>query len=812
MELPRSLPFWLFVLLATPSALVLATSIHARGPSEPAPFIAPEHAATSSPGPHAHAGSLIDPRWDRSASRRAGPSDSKAQVFGTGNADDGRWQSFGGLREGCDGVVSASVGLPDGRVALGGKFTLCGSTPANNVAIFDLVSGQWTALGEGPSNGVDAQVRALAVSEGNLYVGGGFRNAGELHTRSIAKWNGMGWESLTAGDMSGTNGEVYALAVRGNDLFVGGDFSIAGDVQAHNVARWDGSAWHDLGQGPGSVWGSLILSLAATETELFAGGTFLEVGGDHLKEANNIARWDGVSWSALGGEGAVGVNGTVAALAASSEGLYVGGRFTAAGGQPAMHAARWNGSTWSALGAGVDAAVGAILVRDGDVYFGGGFVSAGGEPAKHVARWDGAAWSNLASGGMDGVGGPYPTLVEVHTLASSSDTLFVGGRFDRAGTAEARHVAQWNDDEWSSLGALQTNAPNGKVHALVASGNGVYVGGLYTRAGNVDANSIAHWDGTTWTSLGSGTANGVNGYIYALMMVDDNLYVGGSFTEAGGLEANNIAVWDGSAWSTLGTGMGITPYSMVLAIASHGSDVYAAGEFGWAGGEWASRIARWDGSRWYRLGPLFNDGLGGGAAVALASWNDALYVGGRFGQAGLITANRVARWDGSAWSALTTESSVGVNYFVWSLAIYDDALIVAGDFSHIGDTRYNQIAAWDGDAWTGLGDGVGSGIDDYRRIRALAVSGSDLYAGGSFASVDGVDAIGVARWNGSSWNSLGAGAANGVDGHVHALAVVGDDLYVAGQFVTAGGKVSYQLARWSPRALIFADTFESPDP
>ena len=44
--------------------------------------------------------------------------------------------------------------------------------------------------------------------------------------------------------------------------------------------------------------------------------------------ANNIARWDGSSWSALGS----GVNGYVTALAMLGNDLFVGGGFTTAGG------------------------------------------------------------------------------------------------------------------------------------------------------------------------------------------------------------------------------------------------------------------------------------------------------------------------------------------------------------------------------------------------------------------------------------------------------------------------------------------------
>ena len=84
-------------------------------------------------------------------------------------------------------------------------------------------------------------------------------------------------------------------------------------------------------------------------TNLYAGGYFTTAGG---VAANNIAKWDGSAWSALGS----GMNGQpdVYALAVSGTNLYAGGCFTTAGGVPANNIAKWDGSAWSALGSGMD--------------------------------------------------------------------------------------------------------------------------------------------------------------------------------------------------------------------------------------------------------------------------------------------------------------------------------------------------------------------------------------------------------------------------------------------------------------------------
>ena len=79
------------------------------------------------------------------------------------------------------------------------------------------------------------------------------------------------------------------------------------------------------------------------------------------------------------------------------------------------------------------------------------------------------------------------------------------------------------------------------------------------------------------------------------------------------------------------------------------------------------------------------------------------------------------------------------------------------------------------------------------------MSGSDLYAGGDFTTAGGSAANYIAKWNGSSWSALGSGISgcpiSDYGGSVSALAVSGSDLYAGGNFTTAGGKVSAYVAR-----------------
>ena len=208
-----------------------------------------------------------------------------------------------------------------------------------------------------------------------------------------------------------------------------------------------------------------------------------------------------------------------------------------------------------------------------------------------------------------------------------------------------------------------------------------------------------------------------------------------------------------------------------------------------------------------RVDPTFSDanwvslnsGVTGASAVVWAAIIDGsgnLYIGGQFTLVGTVPANRVAKWNGSAWSALGT----GMNSDVYALALSGTTLYAGGNFTTAGGASAKYIAQWSGSAWSAIGTGMNSDV------YALAVNGTTLYAGGSFTAAGGVaNTACIAKWSGSAWSALGTGGmgGTGVDGYgpyVAALAVSGTILYAGGDFTTAGGVAASAIAKWNGSA------------
>ena len=317
--------------------------------------------------------------------------------------DGSSWSALG---TGVNGIVSALVVKGDDLFA-GGSFATAGSTAANGVAKWN--GSSWSALGGGFAWANERPaVIALTVIGGDLYAGGYFDTAGQTSASCIAQWDGSSWSALGAG--MGGRGEIggafdgphiCALAAIGSDLFAGGWFKTAGETSANGIAKWDGSSWLPLGTGGNGLDGR-VSALAVMGTDLFAGGSFTMAGG---ATANCIAKWDGSSWSPLGtgmelsGAFIPSVPGPdVQALVVMGRDLYAGGYFSTAGGVSANNIAKWDGMSWSALGTGMNADVSALAVMGTDLFAGGAFTTAGSAAANRIAKWDGSSWSALGTG------------------------------------------------------------------------------------------------------------------------------------------------------------------------------------------------------------------------------------------------------------------------------------------------------------------------------------------------------------------------------------------------------------------------------
>lgn len=351
--------------------------------------------------------------------------------------DSGMELKYQGGTDGFSEAPSPKLVCPDPYWTSDGirAFTSSGSqilTNTNRIAKRG-PDGTWAALGTGMNNSVNALV---VGPDGSLYAGGAFTTAGGVTVNGVAKWDGVNWNALTSGGSPGVAGggspQVLALAVAADGtLYVGGNFTTAGSTTV-----------------------------------------------------NNIAKWNGLTWSTVPTSGSVGMNGTVRALAIGFDGtVYAGGAFTTSGSITTNRTAQFAGTAWAAMGSGANNTVNGITIgMDGFAYFGGAFTTPFGE----VAQWNGSAWVNILGGAS------FNNTVD--TLATGLDgSIYAGGLF----TTPGAKVAKWNGAMWTALG---TGLTNGQVDDILQLPNGlIYFAGTFTAAGGMTLpDALAVWNGNSW--------------------------------------------------------------------------------------------------------------------------------------------------------------------------------------------------------------------------------------------------------------------------------------------------------------------------
>jgi hypothetical protein len=108
--------------------------------------------------------------------------------------------------------------------------------------------------------------------------------------------------------------------------------------------------------------------------------------------------------------------------------------------------------------------------------------------------------------------------------------------------------------------------------------------------------------------------------------------------------------------------------------------------------------------------------------------------------AGGARANRIARWDGTSWSAL--ESGLGSR--VQALAAFDD-----GTGSALYAATSSALARWDGATWAELDGGQFIGAPEFRALTPFDDgNGTALFVGGDFRAGSPTFDTHITKWGG----------------------------------------------------------------
>ncbi len=640
-----------------------------------------------------------------------------------------------------------------------------------------------------PDSGVyvtNGTVNAVVTSGATTYIGGKFTQVGPPTGPAVgtnSSGSDLGWARVWGG--TGVINDVVGDGSGG--FYIGGNFTTVGGTACKNLAHIQSngtlqSSWCPNPNGTVNV-------LALSGTTLYVGGAFTTIGvgaptRERLAAVCTVNNCEGAVEAAHATAWAPNANSEVDDIALSGTTLYVGGAFTTIGaGAPARerlaavctanncegaveaaHATAWAPNA--------NSTVKTIKISGSTVYAGGAFTTIGvGATVRN--RIAAICATNNCEGAVEAAHATAwnPNANnEVNAIQLSGSTVYAGGKFTKIGVGEPTRnriaaICATNNCEGAVEAAHATawnpNA-NAEVSTLTVSGSTVYAGGLFTTIVGTARNYVASLNTSGTAALNSWNAN-ANAAVGAIATYNTTVFLGGSFSSIGGVARTDLAAicatnnCEGSVEAGHATAWAPNANNEVNALALSGSTLYVGGKF--------TKI-----------------GVGESARERIAA---------------ICTANNC---EGSVEAAHATAWAPNASAEVNAIAVSGSTVYVGGTFTTIGvgaptRERIAAICATNGcEGSVETGHATAWAPNASNAVDTIAVSGSTVYAGGTFTTI-GVGA--TAR------NRIAAiCATNNCEGSVEAahatawnpkanaavldLVVSGSTLYVGGKFTKIG--------------------------
>ena len=584
------------------------------------------------------------------------------------------------------------------------------------------------------------------------------------------------------------DGQVYATARVGNTIYLGGYFAHIGPRTGPWVALSAATAklvagWPEVTGGAGVV----TTSVADGSGGWYIAGSFTHVGGLARRDLAHI-RANGTVDPAFDATFDLAPTANVRALAHAGSTLFVGGTFSSIGGKTRNALAALDGSTGKATSwdAGANNASGtpfvdALTVSGSALYVGGIFTGIGGESAGNVAALDVSTGGWLWAGFADST---------VQSLAVSGSNVYLLGGFQNV-NGQARHNLAALD---ASNGSIQAWAPftgflnsYESFNVLAATPSAVYLGGNFneTIGGKMHRGLVA-LDPTT----GSATDwNPSSGSVRSLAVSGSTVYAG----HGSGLydaPMPGVAAFDVITGGRTAFDPGISDSVSTIGVGN--GIVFAGGNFGTANSVERRGAAAIDAT----TGSVtsWNPDIDGGV-FAFASSGNTLYLGGQFTKVGSAPRASLAAFDlatgalSNAWKPQPDP----VSPTTWALAASGSTVYAGGEFTTMNGQARMHAAALDSASgalrpWNPNAD---------QTVYDLAASGSTVYADGFFTTIGGQPRTYLAALDATSGLAR-VGFDAKADGDPSTLALGGGSLFVGGNFSSIGGQPRAHIAALDP--------------
>ena len=454
---------------------------------------------------------------------------------------------------GADHIVFSVAVQPDGKVLMGGFFNTVDGTSRNKIARLN-VNGSLDGSFD-PGSGANRIVHSvIGLPDGKVLLGGNFTTINGTNRERLARLNADGTLDGTFHPGASINGVVTSLVLQPDGkALIGGNFTSVNGTSRNRIARLNANGSLDASFESGAqiddsldpAIESVVVQpdgkvLIAIENRLTAFGTNPPIA---------FARLNANGTMDSGFNPAAGPS--VYAIALQPDGKVLAGKGQAYGASDAIVRVNANGSLDSTFNAqitpvpgSVDFGVDALLVQpDGKVLAGGFSIFDVGEDLYrpliirlHANGSPDTSFERFAGEEFD------QTYLAAMALQPDGKIL-MGGDFTVVKETSRNGIARLHANGTLDGTFNPGSGANGLVDSVVVQLDGkILIGGTFTTVNGTNRNRIARLnaDGSLDDSFNPGT--GANGTVRSMALQSDgNVLIGGAFTSVNGMVRPSVA-------------------------------------------------------------------------------------------------------------------------------------------------------------------------------------------------------------------------------------------------------------------------------
>ena len=578
-------------------------------------------------------------------------------------------------------------------------------------------------------------------------------------------WNGISWQGVESPNPDPTRGSSFLAVTCASSSSC---WAAGGAAGGTLIERWNGTSWSIFSSPNNTVYESNNLSAVTCASEVDCWAVGLSVTDNEWRTL--VEHWDGTSWTiTTSANRSIQMNYLDDVTCLSANDCWAVGGFTT-GNKWRTLTQRWDGTSWTSVDApssenpegNFTTALACLSTTDcwtvGSAWTSKAITTV-------VARWHSTAggapeWRMVAS---PNTFAHNANVLSSVACASPSDCWAVGHYSPEPNSTTQTLIEHWDGSAWSIVPSPNVGLSSNVLSDVTCvSASDCWAAGH--SLGDSGARTLTlHWNGTAWDVIPSANMSSQPNFLFGVACTSaTNCWTVGKYHN-GSLAKTLIQRWDGTSWNIVPSP---NPSSQTVSARQRNvlSDVTCVSPSDcWAVGSYdvdspvqpddlvrqkTSRTLtqRWDGTSWTTVpspdtAAIEQHSLSG---VTCTSASDCWAVGSSYNAispqtfagaqeaAGTAQQTLIKRWNGSAWTVVTSPNTSATQQNILSaVGCLSASDCWAVGYHDVNGTLQTLIQRWDGTSWAQAPSPNTSATERNVLSGIACVSGSDCWAAGS---------------------------------------------------------------------------------